>query len=358
MKANPSPKSPSPKAPGAGKAGADAVRCSVSPADAGARLDRFLADALASREDAGHTNTGYLPPALSRSRIKALLQDGMVSKDGATISDPAHRVKPDETYTVRLPPPEDATAKPQDIALTVVFEDADLLVIDKPAGLVVHPGPGQPDSTLVNALLAHCGDSLSGIGGVRRPGIVHRLDKDTSGLIVVAKNDETHRALSAQFAGRTIERAYLAVVWGVPVPLTGRIEGNIGRHPRQRKKMAVVADTRGKPAATNYKVLQRFGDGASLIECRLETGRTHQIRVHLDHIGHPLIGDPVYGRRTAAREKALPTGTDAAVRAFSRQALHARLIGFEHPKTGKRLKFECTPPHDMEALVRLLGSNA
>jgi 23S rRNA pseudouridine1911/1915/1917 synthase len=326
---------------------ATAERCTVAPADAGARLDRFLADALATA-----------PVTLSRSRIKALLQGGMVSKNGATITDPSHRVKPDETYTVRLPPPEDATAQPQDIALTVVYEDADLLVIDKPAGLVVHPGPGQPDKTLVNALLAHCGASLSGVGGVRRPGIVHRLDKDTSGLIVVAKNDETHHALSAQFAGRTIERAYLAVVWGVPTPLTGRIEGNIGRHPRQRKKMAVVGDERGKPAATNYRVLKRFGDGASLIECRLETGRTHQIRVHLDHIGHPLIGDPVYGRRTPARAKELPPGTEDAVRAFSRQALHARVIGFDHPRTGERLKFESKPPHDMETLVRLLESKA
>lgn len=322
-----------------------AERRTVPASEAGARLDRFLAGALADAT-----------ADLSRSRIKALLQDGHVRKDGATITDPSYRVKPDETYTVSLPPPADIAAKPQNIALTVVHEDADLLVIDKPAGLVVHPGPGQPDSTLVNALLAHCGDSLSGIGGLRRPGIVHRLDKDTSGLIVVAKNDAAHHALAAQFAGRTIERAYLAVVWGVPIPLTGRVEGNIGRHPRQRKKMAVVGDTRGKPAATNYKVLKRFGDGAALVECRLETGRTHQIRVHMDHIGHPLIGDPVYGRRTAAREKALPPGTADAVRAFPRQALHARLIGFEHPSTGKRLKFESPLPHDMEDLVRRLES--
>lgn len=327
-----------PPAPGA-------ARCTVSPADAGTRLDRFLAGALADA-----------PVALSRSRIKALLQDGHVQKDGAAITDPSHRVKPDETYTVTLPAPEEATAKPQDIALTVLYEDADLLVIDKPAGLVVHPGPGQPDSTLVNALLAHCGDSLSGVGGVKRPGIVHRLDKDTSGLIVVAKNDAAHHALAAQFAGRTIDRAYLAVVWGAPMPPSGRVEGNIGRHPKDRKKMAVVGAGRGKSAATNYRTLKRFGDGAALVECRLETGRTHQIRVHMAHIGHPLIGDPVYGRRTPARSGALPPGTEAAVRAFSRQALHARLIGFDHPRTGERLKFESAPPHDIDALIRALES--
>jgi len=330
----------------AGAKAAGAEICTVPPAEAGARLDRFLAGALTATD-----------AALSRSRIKALLQDGMVSKDGATITDPSHRVKPGERYRIALPAPEDATAKPQAIALAVVYEDADLLVIDKPPGLVVHPGPGQPDKTLVNALLAHCGASLSGIGGVKRPGIVHRLDKDTSGLIVVAKNDETHHALAAQFAGRTIDRAYLAVVWGVPAPAAGRIEGNIGRHPQQRKKMAVVGAGRGKPAATRYRVLKRFGgDAASLVECRLETGRTHQIRVHMAHIGHPLIGDPVYGRRTPARTKSLAAGTLDAVRAFSRQALHARLIGFDHPKTGERLKFESDPPHDMRELVRSLES--
>jgi 23S rRNA pseudouridine1911/1915/1917 synthase len=329
----------------AGPKAAGAETCTVPPAEAGARLDRFLAGAL--------TATDAAP---SRSRIKALLQDGMVSRDGATITDPSHRVKPGERYRVTLPAPEDATAKPQAIALTVVYEDADLLVIDKPAGLVVHPGPGQPDSTLVNALLAHCGDSLSGIGGVKRPGIVHRLDKDTSGLIVVAKNDETHHALAAQFAGRTIDRAYLAVVWDVPAPPAGRIEGNIGRHPQQRKKMAVVAAGRGKAAATRYRVLKRFGETASLIECRLETGRTHQIRVHMAHAGHPLIGDPVYGRRTPARTKSLSPGTLDAIRSFSRQALHARLIGFDHPSTGERLIFESEPPNDMRALIRSLES--
>ena len=323
-----------------------ATETRVVPAeDAGARLDRFLADALADA-----------PADLSRSRIKALLQDGLVSKDGATITDPSHRVKPGERYAVRLPAPVSARAEPQEIPLLIVYEDDDLLVVDKPAGLVVHPGPGQPDKTLVNALLAHCGDSLSGVGGVKRPGIVHRLDKDTSGLMVVAKNDAAHHALAAQFADRTVDRAYLAVVWGIPTPLTGRIEGNIGRHPRQRKRMAVVADGRGKPAATNYRVEERFGDAASLIECKLESGRTHQIRVHLGHIGHPLIGDPVYGRRTPARTRALPPETAEFVRDFGRQALHARVIGFDHPVTGKRLKFESALPHDMATLIRRLES--
>ncbi|MGH6619419.1 MAG: RluA family pseudouridine synthase [Alphaproteobacteria bacterium] len=330
----------------------DAATCTVPPAEAGARLDRFLAVALAPTV-----------AALSRSRIKALLHEGMVRKDGATITDPSHRVKPGERYRVTLPPPADATARPQNIALTIVYEDADLLVVDKPAGLAVHPGAGQPDSTLVNALLAHCGDSLSGVGGVRRPGIVHRLDKDTSGLIVVAKNDETHHALAAQFAGRTIDRAYLALVWGVPVPAVGRIEGNIGRHPQHRTKMAVVGAGRGKMAATHYRVLRRFGEGAnpvaSLVECRLETGRTHQIRVHMAHIGHPIIGDPVYGRRATALSKTLAPGTAPgtaqAIHAFSRQALHARLIGFDHPRTGSRLKFESEPPNDMRDLIRALG---
>ena len=254
----------------AGTKAAGAEVCTVPPAEAGARLDRFLAGALTA------TDT-----ALSRSRIKALLQDGMVSKDGATITDPSHRVKPGERYRIALPAPEEATAKPQAIALTVVYEDADLLVIDKPAGLVVHPGPGKPDRTLVNALLAHCGDSLSGIGGVKRPGIVHRLDKDTSGLIVVAKNDEAHHALAAQFAGRTIDRAYLAVVWGVPAPATGRIEGNIGRHRSSGRRWPWSARAAASLRRRATACSSASADAASLVECRLETGRTHQIRVHM-----------------------------------------------------------------------------
>ena len=330
----------------AAKAGTrDAATCTVPPAEAGARLDRFLAGALAPTD-----------ARLSRSRIQALLRDGMVSQGGATIKDPSHRVKPGERYRVALPPPEDAAARPQPIPLAVVYEDEDLLVVDKPAGLTVHPGAGRPDSTLVNALLAHCGTSLSGVGGVRRPGIVHRLDKDTSGLIVVAKNDAAHHALAEQFARRSIDRAYLAVVWGTPMPPAGRIEGDIGRHPVHRRKMAVLQGGRGKPAATRYRTLRRFGEAASLVECRLESGRTHQIRVHMAHIGHPLVGDPVYGGSAAGRIGRLCGGTAAAVKAFSRQALHARLIGFDHPSKGGRLKFESEPPNDMRALIGALES--
>ncbi len=304
------------------------------------RLDRFLADAL---------------PDLSRSRIKSLLQDGHVTESGQTISDPSYRVKQGTDFEVSVPAPEDATPAAQDIPLTIVYEDADLLVVDKPAGLVVHPAPGQPDGTLVNALLAHCGDSLSGVGGVKRPGIVHRLDKDTSGLIVVAKNDAAHQSLSAQFADRSIDRSYRALVWGVPMPPSGRVEGNIGRHPRDRKKMAVVAPPRGKPATTNYRLIQRFGDAASLIECKLESGRTHQIRVHMTHIGHPIIGDPVYGRRTPARKNALSEEAARLTGILNRQALHAAVIGFEHPKTGERLNFSSELPRDMKRIVSVLN---
>ena len=311
----------------------------VAPAEAGMRLDRFLADAL---------------PGLSRSRIKALLQDGKVVESGETISDASYRVKPGQVFRLEIPEPEPAALAPQPMRLEIVHEDADLLVIDKPAGLVVHPGPGQPDSTLVNALLAHCGRSLSGVGGVKRPGIVHRLDKDTSGLIVVAKNDETHRSLSAQFATRTIDRTYAALVWGVPRPPAGRIEGNIGRHPRNRKKMAVVPEDRGKPAATNYRLLQQLRGMAALLECRLETGRTHQIRVHLAHIGHPVMGDPVYSRQTPARRAGLSGDAAELVKNLKRQALHATVIGFEHPRSGERLKFTSDLPYDIKQIITAL----
>jgi 23S rRNA pseudouridine1911/1915/1917 synthase len=215
--------------------------------------------------------------------------------------------------------------------------------------MVVHPAPGNLDGTLVNALLAHCGESLAGIGGVRRPGIVHRLDKDTSGLLVVAKTEAAHQALSRDFAARRIERAYSAFVWGVPVPAAGDISGNIGRSPRNRKKMAVVGDSRGKPAVTRYRVVQQYGDHAALIECRLLTGRTHQIRVHLAHSGHPLVGDPVYGTRSGRAAARLgPAGQ--AVAAFPRQALHARLLGFVHPASGEKLAFESPLPADLQRL--------
>jgi len=259
-------------------------------------------------------------------------------------------VKNGQTFVVILPEPDDPTPQAQAIPLSIRFEDAHLIVIDKPAGLVVHPAPGNPDGTLVNALIAHCGDSLLGIGGVRRPGIVHRLDKDTSGLIVAAKTDAAHRALSADFAARRIARAYAAIVWGVPTPPAGEIAGNIGRSVTNRKKMAVVAASRGKPAVTRYRAERRFGEHAALVECRLLTGRTHQIRVHLAHKGHPLIGDPVYGSRSGrALARSGPEG--AAIVGFPRQALHARHLGFVHPATGESLAFDSPLPADMAELL-------
>ena len=314
------------------------VEITLAPADAGIRLDRALQRFL---------------PDLSRSRLKRLILDGRIVSAGRVLRDPAQRAAAG-LFVVTLPAPEEASPAAQPIPLVVRFEDAHLIVVDKPAGLVVHPAPGNPEGTLVNALLAHCGASLAGIGGVRRPGIVHRLDKDTSGLLVAAKTEAAHHALSHAFARRQVERAYCALVWGMPAPATGEIAGNIGRSPKNRKKMAVVADSHGKPAVTRYRVERRFGNAgagrAALVECRLLTGRTHQIRVHLAHIGHPLIGDPAYGagaRRAAARLG--PLGAEIAT--FARQALHARLLGFTHPATGERLRFESPLPADMARLV-------
>lgn len=307
-------------------------------AEAGGRLDKVLAGLVSN---------------LSRTRIKALIGEGRISADNETIMDPSYRVKPGQTFAIIVPETTPAAPEPQPIDLDIVFEDEDLLVIDKPAGLVVHPAPGNPDRTLVNALIAHCGETLSGIGGVRRPGIVHRLDKDTSGLMVVAKNDAAHASLSAQFAGRTITRAYRAVVWGVPSPRRGEIAGNIGRSPRNRKKMAVVRRG-GKVALTRYRVLKPLGSAASLIECRLATGRTHQIRVHLAWKGHPIVGDPTYSRNKAARARSLGPGAARAVAALGRQALHAHLIGFTHPATAERLEFESALPLDINRLQKEL----
>ncbi len=307
----------------------------------GERLDRTLAGAL---------------DGLSRSRIKALIEDGHVREAaGGTITDPNFRVKQGQSFAIFVPDPVDTTPRAQAIALDVVYEDSSLIVIDKPAGLVVHPAPGNMENTLVNALLAHCGDSLSGIGGVRRPGIVHRLDKDTSGLMVAAKTDAAHRSLSEQFAAHDMERAYRALVWGAPSPPSGDIEGNIGRSAQNRKKMAVVTG-RGKTALTRYRVEQRFGAGpeaaASLVECRLATGRTHQIRVHMTHIGHPVIGDPVYGggARRARRQPLGVAGTEA-VAMLERQALHAATLGFRHPESGASVRFESKLPRDITVLI-------
>ena len=265
-----------------------------------------------------------------------MIETGRVSIAGETITEPGYRVKPGQAVTLVIPPPTDETPRAQAIPLQVAYEDDDLIVVNKPAGLVVHPAPGNPDRTLVNALLAHCGDSLSGIGGVRRPGIVHRLDKDTSGLMVAAKNDAAHHGLSAQFATRQLSRTYRAVVWGIPRPGEGRIEGAIGRDPRNRKRMAVRASG-GKLAVTRYRVLQSLGALWSLVECRLETGRTHQIRVHMAHFGHPLLGDALYG---GARRRRLDDGMRALLAHCPRQALHAAALGFVHPRAwrGTRLR--------------------
>jgi 23S rRNA pseudouridine1911/1915/1917 synthase len=244
------------------------------------------------------------------------------------------------------------------MALDILYEDAELIVIDKPPGLVVHPAPGNPDRTLVNALLAHCGEALTGIGGERRPGIVHRLDKDTSGVMVAAKTQAAHAGLVASFVARDIERAYLAVVWGVPAPRSGEIAGNIGRSPRNRKKMAVL-ERGGRPARTRYRTIETLAETlaeaqVSLVECRLLSGRTHQIRVHMAAAGHPLLGDPLYGRAGASRARRLPEAAQAALAALGRQALHARTLGFRHPVTGEALRFESEIPLDIKRLIDTL----
>jgi 23S rRNA pseudouridine1911/1915/1917 synthase len=326
---------------------ADAIHLVTVAADAaGGRLDRVLADEL---------------PALSRSRLKNLIEAGCITLTGpapkiaATITEPSYRVKSGQVFVITVPDATPATPEPQDIALDIAFEDDDLLVVDKPAGLVVHPAPGNAQGTLVNALLAHCGDSLSGIGGVRRPGIIHRLDKDTSGLIVAAKNDLTHNDLSAQFKSRSIRRVYHALVWGRPRPASGEIEGNIGRSPNNRKKMAIV-ERGGKAALTRYRVLKPVGTAASLVECRLATGRTHQIRVHMTHRGHPIIGDETYGGRlTQARRALIGPEASETVQALGRQALHAALLGFRHPKTGEELLFERGFPAELDELATILS---
>ncbi len=333
---------PNGRPPDARQSGGQRVEVTIAADDAGDRLDRALSQLL---------------PELSRSRLKQLILDGRVESGGRVLRDPATRATPGAVVGVFLPEPEAAEPEAQPIALDIRFEDAHLIVIDKPAGMVVHPAPGNLEGTLVNALLAHCGPSLAGIGGVRRPGIVHRLDKDTSGLLVAAKTAAAHRALADDFAARRIERAYSAAVWGVPIPASGEIAGNIGRSATHRKKMAVVAEARGKKAVTRYRVERRFGgketEVAALLECRLLTGRTHQIRVHLAHIGHAVIGDPVYGGRTrGAIARRGPVGAEIA--AFPRQALHARLLGFAHPVTGEALRFESSLPADMARLISSL----
>ena len=311
----------------------------VEPGEAGERLDAFLA-----RRD----------PRFSRSRHKALIQTGQVSLAGRLLTDPNRKVGAGELIELALPPAEAAEPEAEPIPLAVVHEDEDLIVINKPPGLVVHPGAGNPSGTLVNALLAHCSESLSGIGGVRRPGIVHRLDKDTSGLLVVAKNDAAHRGLAAQFADHGREgplvREYDALVWGVPKSHVGTVEAPLDRDRGNRQKQAVTR-AGGRQAITQYRLRERFGGLASLLACRLETGRTHQIRVHMAHIGHPLVGDLVYGPGFLTKAEKLPPELKDRVKAFRRQALHARLLGFEHPRTCAVMQFEADWPQDMADLV-------
>ena len=317
---------------------AERVERTVEADAAGVRLDAWLAAAV---------------PDLSRSRAKALILAGHVSVGGATIVEPKRPVKPGEVVAVGLPPPEPAEPAGEEIPLDVVYEDDDLIVIDKPPGLVVHPAAGNHAGTLVNALIAHCGASLSGIGGVMRPGIVHRLDKDTSGVMVVAKNDRTHTALSKLFAAHDLERIYQVLVWGAPKAAQGRIEAAIGRHPVDRKRMT-VRRAGGRSATTDYWVEKRFGPPleplVSLVRARLGTGRTHQVRVHMAHLGCPVVGDPVYGRKS--RNAKAPT----ALREFPRQALHAAVLAFRHPITGQNLKFATELPQDFSKLVASLNS--
>jgi 23S rRNA pseudouridine1911/1915/1917 synthase len=315
----------------------------------GRRLDLVLVDQMDS---------------MSRSRLQSLIRKGFVCLDGAVVRDPGHKVKSSQSIEVRVPPPEPVEAEPEPMSLDVVFEDDALIVIDKPAGLVVHPAPGHRSGTLVNALLAHCGDSLSGIGGIRRPGIVHRLDKDTSGLLVVAKTDAAHKGLSAQFKshGRDgkLQRRYVALVWGAFDRPTGTISAAIGRSRANRQKMAVVRDDSGREAITHYQVDATFRDIegktiASRVLVELETGRTHQIRVHMADNGHPLLGDAVYGGGFKTRAKRLDEGQQEALQSLGRQALHAATLGFEHPVTGVAMAFESDLPADMRRLVSVLA---
>lgn len=370
------------------------IQVHVDLADgAAARLDKALADHMAPELK------------LSRSRLRALIAAGaVVDADGGARMDPAEKLRGRHVFIVSPPAPRPAAPRPQPLALAVVFEDSDLVVVDKPAGMATHPAPGAPDSTLVNALLHHCGDSLSGVGGELRPGIVHRLDKDTSGLLVAAKSDAAHQGLSTQFAARSIERRYVALVWGAPEAASrrlagiaglrfhgaaspgeaddpvstpgggvwGRFEGPIGRSTSDRKRMAVRSD--GKAAATWFQVVERFAAArsapararasgprgaqthvvASRVTCRLETGRTHQIRVHLSHLGHGLLGDPVYGRDGATRRALLSPAADDALKTLTGQALHAETLGFAHPVTGASLRFEAPPPPPMARLIHAL----
>ena len=323
----------------------------VADEEAGSRLDRFLAGRMRN---------------LSRSRLQALIRAGQVARGAAPVADIGHRTRAGETYTVLVPAPEPVALEPQAIPLAVVYEDKDLIVVDKPKGMAVHPGAGHASGTLVNALIAHCGASLSGIGGVRRPGIVHRLDKDTTGLLVAAKSDRAHAGLAQQFAAHgsdgRLQRRYRALAWGAPERARGSIDAALARSSANRTKIAVVGEGAGRRAITRYEVVERYGGEvlplASLIELELETGRTHQIRVHLAHIGHPLLGDATYGSGFKASARNLSEAARSALDALGRQALHACTLGFVHPVTGRRLRFASPLPSDMARLVEALRVEA
>ncbi|MDC7682431.1 RluA family pseudouridine synthase [Asticcacaulis sp. BYS171W] len=305
----------------------------LTPDLSGDRLDRALLPLLGE---------------MSRARLQALIAEGRLSLDGQAVTDGKHKAKAG-TYSLTIPAPVAAIPEPQDLRLEVLFEDAHLIVINKPAGMAAHPAPGTPDGTLVNALLFHCGDTLSGIGGVLRPGIVHRLDKDTSGVMVAAKSDVAHRGLSELFSRHDIDRAYEALVRGTPKSPKGTVTTRIGRSPHDRKKMAVLK-AGGREAITHYRVLESFGTAAARVRCTLETGRTHQIRVHMAHLGCPCLGDPVYGSGAAAK----PVAEALREQGFVRQALHAAHLGFVHPLTGDKLSFEAPLPEDMAGLYSAL----
>ncbi len=318
----------------------------VGPDRSGERLDRFLASEAQA--------TGA---SLSRTRLKSLIEAGFVRIEGVAVTDASLSVRSNQTIALEIPEPGVPAPLGEAIPLEIVYEDEHLLVVEKPAGLVVHPAPGHPDGTLVNALIAHCGASLSGVGGVKRPGIVHRLDKETSGLMVVAKTDAAHQGLARIFAdhGRTIPllREYVALAWGQPARASGIVDAPLARHAVDREKIAVAA--RGRHAVTHWRVVERFGE-ACLVALRLETGRTHQIRVHMASIGHPLLGDPVYGLGFKSKAARLSPAAQAALTALGRQALHAAVLGFPHPVTGKRLHFESAPPHDLKNLIDALAA--
>ena len=313
--------------------GHQVISIELLPSHSGWRLDRALADAV---------------PTLSRERLKALIRSGALeSLSSVAVRDPAAKVRGGEAFQLTVPEPKPAHNIAQDIPLRITFEDEHLLVVDKPAGLVVHPAAGNPDGTLVNALLHHCGGSLSGIGGVARPGIVHRIDKDTSGLLVVAKTDAAHEGLAKQFAAHSIDRRYLAIVAGVPKAAEGSVDARLARSSTNRKKISIVEGERGKRAVTHWRRLEILRD-AALVECRLETGRTHQVRVHMASLGHPLLGDPVYGRSGKSSRDVLKRLN------FHRQALHAAELGFIHPVNKHRLSFASGMPADMQELFTAL----